>query len=105
MFSISVALILPCIIPVVLVYPLLGLFIHVIDLSSIRFKWLSLSVWLHFFNYIVLISSAQVLLYVVVASSDCSQMAPSSPKKKTPAKKADKRMKMDLNLFRSVFPL
>ena len=29
-------------------------------------------------------------------------MAPSSPKKKTPAKKADKRMKMDHNLFRSV---
>ena len=29
-------------------------------------------------------------------------MAPSSPKKKTPAKKVDKRMKMDLNLFRSV---
>ena len=29
-------------------------------------------------------------------------MAPSSPKKKTPAKKADKRMKMDPNLFRSV---
>ena len=60
--------------------------------------------WLHFFliNYIVLISSAHVLLYVVVASSDCSQMAPSSPKKKTPAKKANKRMKMDPNLFRSV---
>ena len=29
-------------------------------------------------------------------------MTPSSPKKKTPAKKADKRMKMDLNLFRYV---
>ena len=29
-------------------------------------------------------------------------MAPSSPKKKTSAKKADKRMKMDPNLFRSV---
>ena len=29
-------------------------------------------------------------------------MDPSSPKKKTPAKKADKRMKMDHNLFRSV---
>ena len=29
-------------------------------------------------------------------------MAPSSPKKKTPAKKADKRMKMDPNLFRYV---
>ena len=29
-------------------------------------------------------------------------MAPLSPKKKTPTKKADKRMKMDHNLFRSV---
>ena len=29
-------------------------------------------------------------------------MAPSSPNKKTPTKKADKRMKMDHNLFRSV---
>ena len=29
-------------------------------------------------------------------------MAPSSPKKKTPTKKADKKMKMDSNLFRSV---
>ena len=28
-------------------------------------------------------------------------MAPSSPNKKTPAKKADKRMKIDHNLFRS----
>ena len=37
-FSISAALILPCIIPVVLVYPLLGLFICVVDLSSMRFK-------------------------------------------------------------------
>ena len=37
-----------------------------------------------------------------MAFSDCSQMAPSSPKKKTPTKKADKRMKMDPNLFRSV---
>ena len=74
-----------------------------VDLSSIRFKCLSSSVWLYFFvNYIVLISSAHVLLYVVVASSDFSQMTPSSPKKKTPAKKADKRMKMDPNLFRSV---
>ena len=101
MFSIFAALILPCILPVVLVFSLLGLFIHVADLSSIRFKCLSSSVWLHFFvvNDIVLISSAHVLLYVVVAFSDCSQMAPSSPKKKTPAKKADKRMKMDLNLF------
>ena len=50
----------------------------------------------------VLISSTHVLFYVVVAFSDCSQMAPSSPKKKTPAKKADKRMKMDPNLFRFV---
>ena len=32
----------------------------------------------------------------------CLQMTPSSPKKKTPAKKADKRIKMDHNLFRSV---
>ena len=29
-------------------------------------------------------------------------MAPSPPKKKTPAKKADKRLKMDYDLFRSV---
>ena len=29
-------------------------------------------------------------------------MVPSSPNKKTPAKKVDKRMKMDHNLFRSV---
>ena len=29
-------------------------------------------------------------------------MAPSLPKKKTPAKKADKRLKMDHNLFRSI---
>ena len=39
MFSISVALILPCIIPVVLVYLLLDLFICVVDLSSMRFNW------------------------------------------------------------------
>ena len=52
----------------------------------------------------VLISSTHVLFYAVVAFSDCSQMAPSSPKKKTPIKKADKRMKMDPNLFRSVSP-
>ena len=50
----------------------------------------------------VLISSTHVLFYAVVAFSDCSQMVPSSPKKKTPAKKADKRLKMDPNLFRSV---
>ena len=37
-----------------------------------------------------------------MASSDCSQMAPSPPKKKTPTEKADKRLKMDSNLFRSV---
>ena len=29
-------------------------------------------------------------------------MAPSPPKKKTPAKKADKRLKMDDDLFRSI---
>ena len=29
-------------------------------------------------------------------------MTPSPPKKKTPAKKADKRLKMDYDLFRSV---
>ena len=50
----------------------------------------------------VLTSSAHILLYAVVASSDCSQMALSPPKKKTPAKKADKRLKMDSKLFRSV---
>ena len=43
-----------------------------------------------------------VLCFVVVAFSACLQMAPSSPKKKTRAKKVDKRMKMDHNLFRSV---
>ena len=48
MFSISVTLILPCIIPVVLVYPLLNLFICVVDLSSMRFNCFSSSVWLHF---------------------------------------------------------
>ena len=46
--------------------------------------------------------SIHVLCFVVVAFSACLQMAPSSPKKKTPTKKADKRMKMDHNLFRSV---
>ena len=38
----------------------------------------------------------------IVAFSGCSQMAPSPTKKKTPAKKIDKRLKMDHNLFRSV---
>ena len=47
-FFISATLILPCILPVVLVFPLLGLFIHVIDLSSIMFKCSSSSVWLQF---------------------------------------------------------
>ena len=55
-----------------------------------------------FVNYMGLTSSTHILLYTVVASSDCSQMAPSPPKKKTPAKKADKRLKMDSKLFRSV---
>ena len=54
-----------------------------------------------FVNYMVLTSSTHIMFYAVVASSDCSQMAPSPPKKKTPAKKADKRLKMDSNLFRS----
>ena len=39
---------------------------------------------------------------LVVASSTCLQMAPTPTKKKTSAKKADKRLKMDHNLFRSV---
>ena len=39
---------------------------------------------------------------LVVDSSGCLQMAPSPTKKKTPAKKTDKRLKMDHNLFRSV---
>ena len=43
-----------------------------------------------------------ILLCTVVASSACSQMAPSPPKKKTSAKKGDKRLKMDSKLFRSV---
>ena len=34
--------------------------------------------------------------------SACLQMTPSLTKKKTPAKKSDKRLKMDHNLFRSV---
>ena len=46
--------------------------------------------------------SIHILCFVVVAFSDCLQMAPSSPNKKTPAKKSDKRMKMDHNLFRFV---
>ena len=50
----------------------------------------------------VLTGSVHILFYTVVASSDCSQMTPSPPKKKTPAKKADKRLKMDSKLFRSV---
>ena len=37
-----------------------------------------------------------------MAFSDCPQMAPSSPNKKTPVKKSNKRMKMDHNLFRFV---
>ena len=37
-----------------------------------------------------------------MAFSACLQIAPSPTKKKTHAKKADKRLKMDHNLFRSV---
>ena len=37
-----------------------------------------------------------------MASSACLQMASSSTKKKSTIKKADKRLKMDHNLFRSV---
>ena len=37
-----------------------------------------------------------------MAFSACLQMAPSSPKKKTLANKANKRMKMNPNLFRSI---
>lgn len=73
MFSISAALILPCFLPVVLVYSLLGLFICVVDLSSIRFKCFKFICVVAFFvlvNNIVLISSTHVLFYVVVASSD-----------------------------------
>ena len=50
----------------------------------------------------VLTSFAHILFDAIVASSDCSQMAPSPPKKKSTAKKADKRLKMDSKLFRSV---
>ena len=39
---------------------------------------------------------------LVVDSSTCLHMAPSPKKKKTLAKKTDKRLKMDHNLFRSV---
>ena len=38
----------------------------------------------------------------IVAFFACSQMAPSPTKKKTPAKKVDKMLKMDHNLFRLV---
>ena len=37
-----------------------------------------------------------------MAFSACLQLTPSLTKKKIPAKKSDKRMKMDHNLFRSV---
>ena len=43
-----------------------------------------------------------VLCSVVVTFLACLQMARSSPKKKTPAKKADKRIKIDHYLFRSI---
>ena len=43
-----------------------------------------------------------LLCFVVVAFSACLQMTSSPTKKKTPAKKSDKRLKMDHNLFRSV---
>ena len=79
------------------VYLPLGAFIYVVDLSYEACPFIFV-----FVTNKVLICSIHVLYYVVVAFSDCSQMAPSSPKKKTPAKKADKRMKMDPNLFRSV---
>ena len=46
--------------------------------------------------------SIRILCFVVVAFFDCLQMAPSSPNKKTPAKKSGKRMKMDHNLFSSI---
>lgn len=82
---------------VVLVFPPLGLFICVVDLSYEACPFIVV-----FVTNKVLICYTHELYYVVVASFDCSQMAPSSPKKKTPAKKADKRMKMDPNLFRSV---
>ena len=83
---------------VVLEYLPLGSFICVVDLSYEACPFIIV-----FVTNKVLICSTHVLYYVVVAFSDCLQMAPSSPKKKTPAKKADKRMKMDPNLFRSVF--
>ena len=37
-----------------------------------------------------------------MAFSACLQITPSPTKKKTPAKKTDKRLKMDHNLFRSI---
>ena len=39
-------LFIPCILPVVLMFPLLGLFIHMVNLSSIMFMCSSSSVWL-----------------------------------------------------------
>ena len=95
--SVSTALVLFCIMLVVLEYLPLGSFVCVVDLSYEACPFIFV-----FVTNKVLICSTHVLYYVVVAFSDCSQMAPSSPKKKTPAKKADKRMKMDPNLFRFV---
>ena len=43
-----------------------------------------------------------IVFALFVDFSECLQMASTSSKKKTPAKKVDKRMKMDNNLFRSV---
>ena len=82
---------------VVLKYLPLGSFVCVVVLSYEACPFIFV-----FVTNKVLIFSTHVLYYVVVAFSECSQMAPSSPKKETPAKKADKRMKMDPNLFRSV---
>ena len=82
-----------------LVYPPLGLFICVVDLSYEDCPFIFV-----FVTNKVLICSTHVLYYVVVASSDCSQMAPSSPKKKTPVKKVDKRIKWTLTCS-GMFPI
>ena len=61
------------------------------------------SVTLFVSNLLLICVHFHILCFaLVVAFSMCLQMAPTPPKKKTPAKKADKRLKMDPKLFRSV---
>ena len=97
----SAALELFCRLLVVLEYLPMGTLFWVIGLSFEAFL-LYLSLCHLYDTNRVLICFTHVLYFIVVAFSTRLQMAPSSPKKKTPAKKADKRMKMDPNLFRSI---